>query len=75
MAAWVASVRREVAGERVPVAKIRRIEPGPCGGRAGRAATGGVLEEGIASGQIRKDIAAADVVATIFLKGVSTDGV
>jgi len=135
MAEWVASVRREVADERDPVAKIRRIvalhfgvlEKNPDlaevvqvelrqGQKFFRGASarevsayfeliGGVLEDGIASGQIRKDVPvkiatkmlfgamdqvatswvlgkrtyrltdAADAVATIFLTGVSTDGV
>jgi len=135
MAAWVASVRGEIAGERDPVTKIRRIvalhfdalEANPDlaevlqvelrqGHKFFRGASarevsayfeliGGVLEEGIASGQIRKDLPvrlatkvlfgamdqvatswvlgkrtsrltdAADAVATIFLEGVSTDGV
>jgi len=135
MAEWVASVRREIADERDPVAKIRRIvalhfgvlEKNPDlaevvqvelrqGQKFFRGASarevsayfeliGGVLEDGIASGQIRKDVPvkvatrmlfgamdqvatswvlgkrtyrltdAADAVATIFLTGVSTDGV
>ena len=135
MAAWVAFVRLEIAGERDPVAKLRRLvalhfdvlEANPDlaevlqvelrqGHKFFRGASarevssyfeliGGVLEEGIASGQIRKDIPvrlatkmlfgamdqvatswvlgkrrsrlteAADAVATIFLEGVSTDGV
>lgn len=86
MAAWVASVRAEIAGERDPVTKIRRIvalhfdalEANPDlaevlqvelrqGHKFFRGASarevsayleliGGVLEEGIASGQIRKDL-------------------
>ena len=109
MAAWVAAVRREIAGERDPVAKIRRIvvlhfdvlEQNPDlaevlqvelrqGHKFFRGASarevsayfeliGGVLEEGIASGQVRKDVpvrvatkvlfGAMDQVATSWVLG------
>ena len=135
MAEWVASVRKEIAGEQDPVAKIRRIvalhfkvlEENPDlaevvqvelrqGQKFFRGASAqeisayfdviqGVLEEGIAAGSIRRDLPvtiatkmlfgamdqlatswvlgkrayrltdAAETVATLFLKGVSTDGV
>jgi len=135
MAEWVASVRKEVAGEPEPIAKIRKIvrlhfkviEENPELGevvqvelRQGQKFFRGasarevsayfdviqaVLEEGIAAGRIRRDLHvkiatkmlfgamdqlatswvlgkrayrltdAADAVATIFLKGVSSDGV
>ncbi len=135
MAEWVASVRKEIAGEQDPIAKIRRIvalhfkvlEDNPDlaevvqvelrqGQKFFRGASAqeisayfdviqGVLEEGIAAGTIRRDLPvkvatkmlfgamdqlatswvlgkrayrltdAAEAVATLFLKGVSTDGV
>jgi TetR/AcrR family fatty acid metabolism transcriptional regulator len=135
MAAWVASLRKAVAGERDPVRKIRKIvalhfkvlEENPAlaevvqvelrqGHKFFRGASAHevsayfdviqtVLEEGIAAGRIRHDLPvkvatkmlfgamdqlatswvlgkrgyrltdAAEPVATIFLKGVSTDGV
>ena len=135
MAEWVASVRKEIAGEQDPIAKIRRIvalhfkvlEDNPAlaevvqvelrqGQKFFRGASAqeisayfdviqGVLEEGIAAGAIRRDLPvkvatkmlfgamdqlatswvlgkrayrlteAAETVATLFLKGVSTDGV
>ena len=135
MAGWVAHVRGELADERDPVAKIRRLvglhfsvlEAKPDlaevlqvelrqGHKFFRGASahevsayfaliGSVLEEGIAAGRLRPDLPvklatkmlfgamdqvatswvlgkrryrlgeAADEVATIFLKGVSRDGV
>jgi len=135
MAEWVALVRKAIAGERDPVAKIRKIvalhfkviEEHPDlaevvqvelrqGQKFFRGASAhevsayfdviqGVLEEGVAAGRIRHDLPvkiatkmlfgamdqlatswvlgkrayrlsdAADAVATIFLKGVCTDGV
>ena len=135
MAEWVALVRKAIAGERDPVAKIRKIvalhfkvieehtdlaEVVQVELRQGqkffRGASAheisayfdviqGVLEEGVAAGRIRHDLPvkiatkmlfgamdqlatswvlgkrayrltdAADAVATIFLKGVCTDGV
>ena len=135
MAEWVALVRKAIAGERDPVAKIRKIvalhfkmlEEHPelaevvqvelrQGQKFFRGASAheisayfdviqGVLEEGVAAGRIRHDLPvkiatkmlfgamdqlatswvlgkrayrltdAADAVATIFLKGVCTDGV
>jgi TetR/AcrR family fatty acid metabolism transcriptional regulator len=135
MAAWVEFVRREIAGEPDPVARLRRLvamhfnvlESNPDlaevvqvelrqGHKFFRGASahevssyfaliGSVLEGGIASGQFRGDLPvtlatkmlfgamdqvatswvlgkrayrlsdAADAVATIFLRGVSADGV
>ena len=135
MAEWVALVRKAIAGERDPVAKIRKIvalhfkviqeHPDLAevvqvelrqGQKFFRGASAheisayfdviqGVLEEGVAAGRIRHDLPvkiatkmlfgamdqlatswvlgkrayrltdAADAVATIFLKGVCTDGV
>lgn len=135
MAEWVALVRKAIAGERDPVAKIRKIvalhfkviEDHPDlaevvqvelrqGQKFFRGASAheisayfdviqGVLEEGVAAGRIRRDLPskiatkmlfgamdqlatswvlgkrayrlteAADTVATLFLKGVCTDGV
>jgi TetR/AcrR family fatty acid metabolism transcriptional regulator len=135
MAEWVASVRKAIAEEQDPVAKIRRIvalhfkviEDNPDlaevvqvelrqGQKFFRGASArevsayfdviqAVLEEGIAAGRVRRDLPvkiatkmlfgamdqlatswvlgkrayrltdAAEPVATIFLKGVSTDGV
>jgi TetR/AcrR family fatty acid metabolism transcriptional regulator len=135
MAEWVASVRKEIAGEPDPLAKIRRIvalhlkviEENPelaevvqvelrQGQKFFRGASAhevsayfdviqAVLEEGIAAGRVRRDLPVkiatkmlfgamdqlatswvlgtrayrltevAGPVATIFLKGVSTDGV
>ncbi len=135
MAEWVASVRKAIADEQDPVAKIRRIvelhfkviEDNPelaevvqvelrQGQKFFRGASArevsayfdviqAVLEEGIAAGRVRRDLPvkiatkmlfgamdqlatswvlgkrayrltdAAEPVATIFLKGVSTDGV
>ena len=95
MAAWVASVRGEIADEPDPVAKIRRLV----------ALHFSVLEEGQAAGVFRDDMPvkiatkvlfgamdqmatswvlgkrkyrlteAADAVATVFLRGVTVDGV
>ena len=135
MAAFVAHLRREIAGETDPVAKIRRLvelhftvlEQSPAlaevvqvelrqGHKFFRGASahevsayfeliGSVLEEGVATGRFRTDLPiktatkvlfgamdqmatswvlgkrgyrlvdTADAVATIFLKGVSRDGV
>jgi len=135
MAAFVAHLRREIAGETDPVAKIRRLvelhftvlEQSPAlaevvqvelrqGHKFFRGASahevsayfeliGSVLEEGVATGRFRADLPiktatkvlfgamdqmatswvlgkrgyrlvdTADAVATIFLKGVSRDGV
>jgi TetR/AcrR family transcriptional regulator, fatty acid metabolism regulator protein len=135
MAAFVAHLRREIAGERDAVAKIRRLvelhftvlEESPAlaevvqvelrqGQKFFRGASahevsayfeliGSVLEEGVAAGHFRADVPvkvatkvlfgamdqmatswvlgkrgyrlvdAADAVATIFLKGVTRDGV
>ena len=135
MAAWVASVRGEIAGEADPVAKIRRLvalhfsvlEKDPAlaevvqvelrqGHKFFRGASaheisayfeliGGVLEEGQTAGVFRADVPvkiatkvlfgamdqiatswvlgkrkyrlteAADAVATVFLRGVSVNGV
>jgi TetR/AcrR family fatty acid metabolism transcriptional regulator len=135
MAEWVTSARREIATERDPVAKIRRLvrmhfevlETNPDlaevvqvelrqGQKFFRGASahevsayfdliGSVLQEGIAAGRLRSDLPvkvatkmlfgamdqlatswvlgkrayrlseAADPVATIFLKGVTRDGV
>jgi TetR/AcrR family fatty acid metabolism transcriptional regulator len=135
MAAFVAHLRREIAGETDPVAKIRRLvtlhftvlERNPAlaevvqvelrqgqkffrGASAHEVAAyfeliGSVLEEGMAAGRFRADVPvkiatkvlfgamdqmatswvlgkrsyrlvdAADAVATIFLKGVTRDGV
>jgi TetR/AcrR family transcriptional regulator, fatty acid metabolism regulator protein len=135
MAAFVAHLRREIAGETDPVAKIRRLvtlhftvlERNPAlaevvqvelrqgqkffrGAPAHEVAAyfeliGSVLEEGMAAGRFRADVPvkiatkvlfgamdqmatswvlgkrsyrlvdAADAVATIFLKGVTRDGV
>jgi TetR/AcrR family transcriptional regulator, fatty acid metabolism regulator protein len=135
MAAFVAHLRREIAGERDAVAKIRRLvelhftvlEESPAlaevvqvelrqGQKFFRGASahevsayfeliGSVLEEGVAAGRFRADVPvkvatkvlfgamdqmatswvlgkrgyrlvdAADAVATIFLKGVTRDGV
>jgi TetR/AcrR family transcriptional regulator, fatty acid metabolism regulator protein len=135
MAAFVAHLRREIAGETDPVAKIRRLvelhftvlEQSPAlaevvqvelrqGHKFFRGASahevsayfeliGSVLEEGVATGRFRADLPVkiatkvlfgamdqmatswvlgkrgyrlvdtADAVATIFLKGVSRDGV
>jgi TetR/AcrR family fatty acid metabolism transcriptional regulator len=135
MAEWVALVRKEIAGEPDPIAKIRQIvrlhfhviEANPelaevvqvelrQGQKFFRGASArevsayfdviqAVLEEGIAAGQVRRDLPvkvatkmlfgamdqlatswvlgkrayrltdAAESVATIFLKGVSTDAV
>ena len=135
MAEWVVSLRKAVAGERDPVAKIKKIvalhftvlEENPAlaevvqvelrqGHKFFRGASAqevsayfdviqAVLEEGIAAGRIRRDLPvkiatkmlfgamdqlatswvlgkrgyrltdAAEPAATIFLKGVSTDGV
>jgi len=135
MAEWVALVRKAIADERDPVAKIRKIvalhfkviqeHPDLAevvqvelrqGQKFFRGASAheisayfdviqGVLEEGVAAGRIRHDLPvkiatkmlfgamdqlatswvlgkrayrltdAADAVATIFLKGVCTDGV
>ncbi len=135
MAEWVALVRKEIAGERDPIAKIRKIvrlhfhviEANPelaevvqvelrQGQKFFRGASArevsayfdviqAVLEEGIAAGRVRRDLPvkvatkmlfgamdqlatswvlgkrayrltdAAEPVATIFLKGVSTDAV
>ncbi len=135
MAEWVALVRKEIAGEQDPIAKIRKIvrlhfhviEANPelaevvqvelrQGQKFFRGASArevsayfdviqAVLEEGIAAGRVRRDLPvkvatkmlfgamdqlatswvlgkrayrltdAAEPVATIFLKGVSTDAV
>jgi TetR/AcrR family fatty acid metabolism transcriptional regulator len=135
MAEWVAMVRKEIAGEQDPIAKIRKIvrlhfhviEANPelaevvqvelrQGQKFFRGASArevsayfdviqAVLEEGIAAGRVRRDLPvkvatkmlfgamdqlatswvlgkrayrltdAAEPVATIFLKGVSTDAV
>jgi TetR/AcrR family fatty acid metabolism transcriptional regulator len=135
MAEWVALVRKEVEGERDPIAKVRKIiglhfkviEENPDlaevvqvelrqGQKFFRGASArevsayfdviqAVLEEGIAAGRVRRDLPvkvatrmlfgamdqlatswvlgkrayrltdAAESVAAIFLKGVSTDGV
>jgi len=135
MAEWVALVRKEIAGEQDPIAKIRQIvrlhfhviEANPelaevvqvelrQGQKFFRGASArevsayfdviqAVLEEGIAAGRVRRDLPvkvatkmlfgamdqlatswvlgkrayrltdAAEPVATIFLKGVSTDAV
>jgi TetR/AcrR family transcriptional regulator, fatty acid metabolism regulator protein len=109
MAAWVASVRRDIAAEADPVAKLRRLvalhfsvlEANPDlaevvqvelrqGHKFFRGASahevsayfaliGGILEEGIASGQIRPDVpvklatkmlfGAMDQVATSWVLG------
>jgi TetR/AcrR family fatty acid metabolism transcriptional regulator len=135
MAEWVAMVRKEIAGEQDPIAKIRKIvrlhfhviEANPelaevvqvelrQGQKFFRGASArevsayfdviqAALEEGIAAGRVRRDLPvkvatkmlfgamdqlatswvlgkrayrltdAAEPVATIFLKGVSTDAV
>ena len=135
MAEWVASVRRQIAAEPDPIAKLRRLvmlhftvlEQNPDlaevvqvelrqGHKFFRGASahevsayfdliGSVLHEGVVAGQIRRDVPVkvatkmlfgamdqmatswvlgkrgyglsetADAVASIFLKGVSADGV
>ena len=106
MAAFVAQLRREIAGEPEPVAKIRRLVGVHFSVLSAYfELIGSVLEEGVAAGAFHADLPvkvatkvlfgamdqmatswvlgkrgyrlvdAADAVATIFLKGVTRDGV
>src|SRR6266545_1988267 len=70
MAEWVALVRRELAAERNPLAKIRKIATKMLFGAMDQLATSWVLGK-----RGYRLTEAAEPVATIFLQGVCAHGV